>query len=153
MQQTGNLHHTQNRPDSGMQTNIFLTPADVSFQNVQYHEVNVPAVATGVYAPFNGVGHDPHPITVTVDGVVAGVGSKANAIDNIYSGDPGTPAPFAPGSITFNIPYEFKVGTGAFKQFTVVTQRSSLAADGKTLTSTKGGASVTCQVSDPTSTP
>jgi len=136
-----------------MQTNIFLTPAEVSFQNVQFREVDVAAVANGVYAPFNGVGHDPHPATLTVDGVVPGVGSRANAIDNIYSGDPGTPPPFAPGSITFNIPYEFKVGSGAFKRFATVTQRSSLAADRITLASSKAGASVTCRVSDPTSVP
>jgi hypothetical protein len=153
MQRHGGLHHTKDRPDSGMQTEIFLTPADVSFQNVQYHEVDVPAVANGVYAPFNGVGHDPNPATLTVDGVVPGLGSKANAIDNIYSGDPGTPSPFAPGSITFNIPYEFKVGAGAFKRFATVTQRSSLAADQITLASSKAGASVTCHVSDPTSVP
>jgi hypothetical protein len=153
MRRRGGLRHTKDRPDSGMQTEIFFTPADVSFQNIQYHEVDVPAVANGVYAPFNGVGHDPHPATLTVDGVVAGLGSKANAVDNIYSGDPGTPAPFASGSITFNIPYEFKVGTGAFKRFATVIQRSSLAADQVTLVSSKAGASVTCHVSDPTSTP
>jgi glycosyltransferase involved in cell wall biosynthesis len=146
------IRHTHNRPDSGLQTDIYLTPSDVSFQNVQYHEVDVPAVANGVYAPFNGVGHDPHPATISVDGVVAGLGSKANGIDSIYSGDPGTAPPFAPGSITFNIPYEFKVGSGAFKRFATVVQRSTLAADGVTLTSSKAGASITIKVSDPTST-
>ena len=153
MRRKGGLRHTKDRPDSGMQTEIYLVPADVSFQNVQYREVDVPSVANGVYAPFNGVGHDPHPATLTVDGVVAGLGSKANAIDNIYSGDPGTSSPFAPGSITFNIPYEFKVGSGAFKRFATVPQLSSLAADQITLASSKAGASVTCHVADPTSTP
>jgi len=146
------IRHTLNRPDSGLQTDIYLTPDDVSFENVQYHEVDVPAVANGVYAPFNGVGHDPHPATITVNGVVTGLGSKANGIDSIYSGDPGTAPPFAPGSITFDIPYEFQVGAGAFKRFTTVRQQSTLAADGVTLTSSKAGASITIKVTDPTST-
>lgn len=146
------IRHQQNRPDSGLQTDIYFTPDNVSFQNVLYHELDVPAVATGVYAPFNGVGHSPNPAPLSVNGVVPGLGSKVNGIDNIYSGDPGTPAPFAPGSITFDIPYEFKVGTGAFKRFATVRQQSTLAADGVTLTSSKAGASIAIKVGDPTST-
>jgi GT2 family glycosyltransferase len=146
------IQHTVNRPDSGLRTDIFFTPADVSFQNIQWRELDVPAIATGVYAPFNGVGHHPNPNPLTVDGVVPGLGSKANGIDTVYSGDPGTPPPFAPGSITFNIPYVFNVGAGAFRQFTTVVQQSTLAADGITLTSSKAGASIAIRVSDPTST-
>jgi hypothetical protein len=153
MQKTGNVHHTKDRPDSGMKTNIFITPADVSFANIQVREQDVKAVATGVYAPFNGVGHNPNPNPVPVNGVVAGLGSKVTANDNVYSGDPGTPAPFAPGAITFKIPWEFKVGSGALKVFATETQTSSLAADQVTLSSAKAGAFVTCKVSDPTSTP
>jgi hypothetical protein len=145
------IKHTQHRPDSGLRTEIFLTPADVSFRNVQYREVDIGAVASGVYAPFHGIGHDASPATITVGDVVPGLGSKANGIDSIYSGDPGTPPPFAPGSIRFSIPYEFKVGTGSFKRFTIVEQLSTLAADGVTLTSSKAGASVSIRVGDPTS--
>ena len=73
------------------------------------------------------------------------------AIDTVYSGDPGTPPPFAPGAITFQIPYQYQLQSGGpLFNFATVTQQSSLALDGHTLSSSKAGASISVQVSDPT---
>jgi hypothetical protein len=149
-----NVKHTQNRPDSGIRTKIFLLPDTVNFYNIQYHEVDVAAVCTGVYSPFNGVSHDPHPATLTLStNVVPGKGTEANAVDQIYSGDPGTPPPFAPGDITFQIPYEYKVGAGPFRQFSIVTQTSTLVRFILTdlLTSSKAGAAGVTTTGSPTS--
>lgn len=148
------VRHRQNRPDSGMRTDIYLLPDTVCFYNIEYSEVDCPAVCTGVYTPFNGVGHDASPAVLSLGMIVVpGLGTQANATDGIYSGDPGTAAPFAPGNITFDIPYRFRVGRGRWKQFATVRQQSSLAANRSTLMSVKAGASVTCRVSDPTTTP
>jgi hypothetical protein len=147
---TGTLH-TQNRPDIGMKTAIYFGPDDVSFYNIQYHEVDIACVANGVYAPFNGLGHDAHPATLSAStDVVSGSGTRMNARDTVFSGDPATAAPFAAGTETYDIPYEYKVGGGSFHRFATVRQQAALAADG-TLTATKGGASATKRVSDASS--
>jgi hypothetical protein len=77
--------------------------------------------------------------------VVAGKGTKSVNGDCAYSGDcnTGTP-PFPPGILFLLIPYEYKVGTGAFHRFDTVLQLHSLA--GNTLTTTKAGATGTTTV-------
>jgi len=145
------IKHSVNRPDVGIQTAIYFLPDDVSFYRLQYHEVDVPCVCTGVYMPFNGVGHDPHPATLSLSqDVVAGLGTKCNAMDSVYSGDPGTPAPFAPVVETFPIPYEYKVIGGAWHRFATVNQVCALA--GTNLTASKAGAAGATTVAAATST-
>jgi hypothetical protein len=146
------IRHTRDRPDSGIQTLPYLLPDTVNFYNIQYHEVDVGAVCSGVYTPFHSIGHDAHPATLTLSKtVVKGKGTKANVKDSVYSGDPGTAAPFAPGSIVFSIPYEYKVGAGAFANFATIAQTSSLAAP-DVLESNKAGASGATTVGAATST-
>jgi hypothetical protein len=133
--------HTKDRPDSGINTRPFLLPDTVNFYNVHYHEVDVGAVADGVYKPFKGFSHDPHPATISVSNtVVSKKGTQTNGSDCVYSGDPGTASPFAPGSISYDIPYEYKVGTGSFHKFATVKQVSTLDKGGSKLTSSKAGA-------------
>jgi hypothetical protein len=81
--------------------------------------------------------------------VVAGLGTQSLLGDCAYSGHCGTAPPFAAGSLTVNIPYEYKVGTGAFHAITTVAQVHSLAADGSTLTTSKAGATGTTTVASP----
>lgn len=140
---SGGNGHTVNRPDSGMRLEIFLLPDTVCFYNVDWSELDCPCAASGVYAAFNGVGHDANASSKAFSGsqtVVSGFGTKMNALDHAYSGDTGLTAPFTPGQLQFNIPNRFKVGTGAWKNFTTNVQTSSLAADGNTLATTKGTA-------------
>ncbi|HJZ74538.1 MAG TPA: hypothetical protein VKE51_22530 [Vicinamibacterales bacterium] len=143
------VKHTEGHADSGIQTQPFLLPDNVSFMNVTYHEMNTRAVVTspGVYACLKDrvhckqvpAGAACHNIPM-LDSVVAGKGTEALFPDCVYSGDCGQTAPFAPGTITFRIPYEYRVGKGPFRQFRVVTQVSALDADGSTLRSEKAGA-------------
>jgi outer membrane protein OmpA-like peptidoglycan-associated protein len=150
-----NLKHTKDRPSIGIKTDLYLFPDDVCFYNVEYRELDATAVTTGVYdhAPLRGAGHSPNPdpigFTMTV---VHGLGTKIDSGgDEAFSGDPGTPVPFAPGSISFAIPYVFSVDGGTEKQFDTVHQVHTLESDGVTLTVTKAGAKGTLQVSDATS--
>jgi peptidoglycan hydrolase-like protein with peptidoglycan-binding domain len=146
------IRHTHNQPDSGIQTRPFLLPDTVNFSNVQYREVDVPATASGPWTCHIGVGHDPHPATLTCsDTVIAGKGTRANARDTVYSGHCGGTPPFTPGHITFNIPNEYKVGSGSFHRFTTVTQQHTLAADASTCNTDKAGAHADVSVTDPTS--
>jgi hypothetical protein len=145
------VRHMQDRPDSGIVVQPFVLPDTVNFYNVQIQEVDVKAVADGVFQPYNGFGHDPHPVTATLSNtVVSGKGTQSNSGDCVDSGDPGTPPPFTPGSITFDIPYEYKVGGGSFYKFTTVRQQSVLDKDGTTLTSSKVGAVGSTTVPSPT---
>jgi len=149
MRRTSAVEHAQNRPDIGMRTAIWLGPDTVNFYNIQYREVDVACTATGVYAPFAGVGHDAAPATLSMQtAVVAGRGTRAWATDHVYSGDPGTAAPFAPGHETFNIPYEFRVFGGSFKRFARARQRCRLAADADSLSASKVGAYASIKVSE-----
>jgi len=148
------VSHTKDRPDSGIQTTSFLGPDTVNFYNTMHHEVNVNAVADGVYKPFDGKGHDPHPDTIgTTTEVVAGKGTRTLAKDKACSGDPATPAPFASGSIKYVIPYEYQVDGGAFHRFASVTQLSTFDRKSSALSTVKAGARGSTTVGSPTSDP
>ena len=143
------IKHTLNQADSGIQTQIFLGPDTVNFNKVIYRELDVAGVATpGVYScnPASG-GHcgaggggNPCPDLALTVTVVAGKGTQAVRGDCAYSGHCGTVPPFLPGSLTLSIPYEYKVGAGAFRNFATVAQVHVLAADTSTLSTDKAGA-------------
>lgn len=143
------VKHTLNQPDSGIQTRVFLGTDTVNFSRVRYRELNVAGVPTspGVYScntfstgHCSGATAGACPDKALTDTVVAGKGTQSLLGDCAYSGHCGTAPPFVPGSITVNIPYEYKVGTGAFHAIRNVPQVHTLEADASTLTSSKAGA-------------
>jgi peptidoglycan hydrolase-like protein with peptidoglycan-binding domain len=143
------IRHTVDRADSGIATQPFLLPDTVNFNRVVYREMNVGSVVTdpGAYSCFPNFGHCRRvaggacPDLTMTDTVLAGKGTQALRGDCVYSGDCVLQvAPFVPGSIIFDIPYEYKVGAGAFRQFKIVHQESNLAANATTLNSDKAGA-------------
>ncbi|WP_017296929.1 eCIS core domain-containing protein [Nodosilinea nodulosa] len=151
------VQHNANRPTSGIQTRVFLGPDTVNFGQARYRELDVAGTGTGVYScnPASG-GHcgaggggAACPDKALTNTVVAGKGTQSVLGDCALSGECCTAPPFAAGNITINIPYEYKVGTGAFHNFTTVTQVHTLAADGSTLTSSKAGATGSVTVPDP----
>jgi len=147
------IKHTLNFPDSGIQTESFLLPDTVNFGNTEYHEVDSPAATSGTYSCHSGVSHDPSPSTIPVaDTVVTGKGSGPNGRDQAYSGHCGGSSPFTPGSLSFVIPYEYRVGTGPFRRFATVIQMHTLANDASRLTSDKAGAHGETTVAAATST-
>ena len=152
----GSIVHEHDRPDSGMKVHAYFQPDTVSFEFIDVLERDVPSVANGVYAMFNGEGHKPNPKALPMLEVVPGKGTEWLPVDNIYSGDPGTAAPFAPGSITFSIPYVYGLASrgqkGPFYPMTTVVQQSLLDKDAVTLGSTKASAEVKTKVSNPTNT-
>lgn len=146
------VKHTNNRPDSGMQTEIYIFPDNVCFYNMEFLEDEINAVDTGVYALMTDKGHHPNTNFLGCSmTVVSGLGTKANAFDTCYSGYPAAAPPYAPGSRVFNIPWKFRVGSGTAKKFAAARQQHTLAADGTTLSTSKAGASAACRVNDPTS--
>jgi|GEM_PF-1361951 len=154
------VKHTNNFPDSGILLDVFLLPDNVNFNKVTYRELDVPAVVTpGAYSCNPGSGGHCSPAGLAPCGdkaltnvVVSGKGTKSVLGDCAYSGHCGGSPPFAPGSLTLSIPYEYKVGTGSFRRITTVTQVHNLAADGSTLSSSKAGGSGSTTVVAPTAT-
>jgi hypothetical protein len=123
------ISHTKDRPDIGMLTTAFLQPDTVNFYNIKHREVDARAFATGVYKPFDGIGHDANPKTIRMqDVVVAGKGTQSRIQDKVCSGDPATLPPFETGQILYVIPYEYQVGTGPFHRFTSVVQMCTLTS-------------------------
>jgi hypothetical protein len=152
---TNGLRHTVDRPNIGMHTLIYLKPDSVNFGAVWVQEEQAYAVATGVYAPFNGQPHKsgptPFPFSSTVvPGFGTLIAGAPSVGDNVYSGDPGTPPPFTPGTEVVTIPWDFQVGgtNGTWKtNFTTLTHNCSLDASG-ILTASKGGANWSCNVTN-----
>jgi hypothetical protein len=155
------VKHRVNQPDSGIQTRVFIGPDSVNFGRVRYRELDVAGVPSvpGAYscntfsAGHCGVGAGSAcPDKVLTDTVVVGMGTQSVLGDCAYSGKCGGSPPFIPGSITVIIPYEYRVGTGPFRQITNVAQVHTLEPDASTLTASKAGANGTTTVASPTVT-
>jgi hypothetical protein len=151
----GQVEHTQTFPDIGMLTRIFLGPDDVNFYRVQFLELEIACTATGVHSCHNGSGHFPNANGLgATTHVVAGRGTRMNAVDHVYSGHCGNPwaAPQV-GRMHWPIPWRYRVGNGgAWHRLTRVHQRIRCEATGR-LTATKAGASAHAQAGDATSAP
>lgn len=153
------VKHTQNQPDSGIEILPFILPDTVNFSKIRYREIDVKGIVSspGVYScnPASN-GHCGHGGTApcndlaVTNTVVAGKGTQTVLGDCAYSGHCGFAPPFTSGLLVLFIPYEYKVGTGAFRQFTLVVQSHSLAADGSTLTTSKADASGSTTVASAT---
>jgi outer membrane protein OmpA-like peptidoglycan-associated protein len=141
------IKHTKDHADSGIETLPFLLPDNVNFYNVTYRELNVGANTSGTYSCFGaGTGHCAQPAggacgdLFLTNIVVAGKGTQAVRGDCAYSGDCLEAAPQTPGMLYFAIPYEYKVGAGAYHQFRIVVQMHMLVPFSSVLTSYKAGA-------------
>jgi hypothetical protein len=141
--------HVQGTVSCGFLGRPYIKPNDVSFQYIQVREGTVAGTASGYLARKNGEPHPDGPWVSVPGPVVTGKGTKVDTIDTIASGTY-TWTPYAAGTFTWNIPWKFKVGTGADKQFTTVTQQEATDATGK-ITISKGGTSKYKNLNDPSS--
>lgn len=150
---TGSLIHDQNTPLIEMYVLVYFEPDTVSFQNIDVKELDAKAAATGVYSLFNGWSHNPNPVPAPMAGLVQGKGTQWKGSDHVGSGDPGGSPPFAPGSITFDIPYVYGAlangKNGPFYPFSTVVQQCKLDNDRETLHALKAGAHAESKVSNP----
>jgi len=146
------VRHLNGAPDCGFLARPYLLPNTVSFYRVEVREQNSRATVSGYYQPFNGVTHQPATQTesdwYTVGECCEGLGSPADCHDQIYSGY--TELPVQAGLMTFPITWDFCVETGAAKAMPGFEQRHTVTPSGDCTTS-KGGASETTQLNDPTS--
>jgi hypothetical protein len=141
-------HDAVGQPNAGFLADIYVGPADVSFMNVSFLELEIMATDSGYWTHMTDKGHHPNSKFLSLSGtVVSGKGTKAAAQDNIFSGYPGVNTPPWEGTRTWNIPWQYKVGTGSAHALTTVTQSIVTTADGTT-TASKAGASATFKLTD-----
>ncbi len=166
MDRLSGVRHERNHADFGIFTLHFILPDTVNFSNVIFQEVDVGAVVStpGAFDCFAGNDHCGKGGSggcgdlLLTDTVVSGKGTQALPIagggtDCVYSGDCQKTPPFVPGTLSFTIPYEYKVGPGGtYRRFSSAFHLSGLASDGVTLIAEKAGVKAAIKVSDGTST-
>lgn len=138
-------NHAQNTASTGFIGQAYIQPADVSFENIQIREQEVNAVGTGCFQQYfasHNVGHNPKPDFSSVSAVEGTNGSKVDGQDQVaFSGSK------CEGTITWNIPWEFKVGSGDAKVFSTVNQVGTFDAAGS-VTAAKAGGSASSNFGD-----
>jgi hypothetical protein len=142
--------HVQGTPSVGFKGRAYIQPDTVSFMNITVKEGEVAAACTGYFLPQNGQLHGEGSWIAFSSTVVAGKGTKDSAVDTIQGGDGGIGAPYSAGTFTWAIPWYFKVGAGAQKQFSTMNHVKTIDASGG-LTISKGGTSKTKALNDPSS--
>lgn len=146
------IFHTNGVPSVGMKLSIYIQPDSVSFENIEICEDDCKAEATGYLATLNGLRHAGHGAGnwVTVSGPDAGKGSIVDGTDRAEMTAPfGTP--YADGRFHWPIPWQYRVSSGSPKTFATVDQVFTSDSTGK-MTVSKGGASASAELNDPSST-
>jgi hypothetical protein len=123
-------NHVINTASTGVVIDVFILPADVSFQNISVQESDVNAVGTGCFQAYyanNNVGHNPNTSPTAI-----------GPPDNDTSGSKMTGPDLADGTgskcqggWSWTIPWSFQVGSGSQKQFATVVQSMSITAAGQ----------------------
>jgi hypothetical protein len=143
-QEPGSLvSHERGIPSVGFCGAIFVTPANVSFRNVEIFEGDAVATATNYFAYENEQLHDPTDRWVPMYAHFDGKGSLFG-IDLIH-GDADNHAPYEAGQFTWRIPWFFRVAGGEKKQFATMEHVKTIDSKGS-LTLSKGGTRVTKKV-------
>jgi type VI secretion system secreted protein VgrG len=140
---------------------MYVHPDDVNFYNIETREKDSKYVGTGSYSGYNGSYHGNYPPPERASDWFpikrhTADGSTDDVPDTIYTGDPsaavtGAAPPFKVGSGHFPITMQWRVGSGAAKDFPVSRQEDEIFADGR-CESRKGGTTEHTMHDDPTST-
>ena len=161
MKRNSGVYHTAGHPDCGWKADTFIHPNDVNFYRINTREVDSQAVTTGSYASQAGEWHGHYPLPdrasawfVMVSHTDAG-GTKVGSIDLIYSGypsfdDTGTAPPFNVGTKYYPMTHQWKVGTGAPRDFPHQVQDHEIFSTGR-CESRKGSNTEAKMYNDPAS--
>jgi GT2 family glycosyltransferase len=146
------LRHTVGTWSVGFKGEFHLMPKDVSFINMHMREGTVNATASGYLAPLAVPPIGTHPIgpDLSCTGGNITTGTKVSAIDTIFSGQ--LPPPFSVGDFVWAIPWEYRVGSSAFRRFTTANHHATAAINGRAEITKKGAGPFSRLPSDPTST-
>lgn len=150
MVRTSNLAHTVNTWSVAFEGKIYLTPKDVSFQNLQFREGFTTAVATGYLAVWNGKQHQTGSWMSIGPGNI-NTGCRVYTIDAVRSGTLGPP--YSAGDFIWQIPWEFRVGSSGSPVYSFFRNHHaySLDASGTAYIEKAGAGPFSKKASDPTS--
>jgi hypothetical protein len=134
-----NIQHVNGTCSAGFKGTSYLLPKNVSFINLEIREGTTAAIATGWLAASNG---DTHPIGswLSVTNCNLSSGCQLLATDTVYNQYPPNygSTMWGNGNFTWNIPWQWHVGTGSATQLTILIHHFVSDATGKG-TISKGG--------------
>jgi len=143
------IFHMQGFASCGFEARAYLLPNDVSFKKLNIKEGSAKAAISGYffYQTDNG---DVHPETNWLEfgSAVPGKGTKDGAFDIIHAGSDNH-TPYIDGKFTWEIPWLFKGEGGKEVKFATVSHVKEIDSTGR-VTISKGGASVSAGLNDPT---
>lgn len=133
--------HTPGTPSTGALMNIWIRPADVSFQNIQVREQEVRAVGTEYFQDSKPLHHPKEGWSSIVS--VEANGSRVEAPDTARAAA-SKPGKGNSGTLTWSIPWEYQLPADILAtaiQFKIVDQVFTMNKDGSS-TLTKAHATV-----------
>lgn len=122
------IWHEQGTASVGFKGYIYLTPMNVSFDNLQFREYSCPAILKGFYKDKYPDGYD-HPIRspVAVGSGNISTGCRVLGTDTVSTGPHTPPPPFKNNSsFTWVIPWQYLVSGGAWTEFTTATHVATM---------------------------
>ena len=107
------IQHVQGQPSAGFLGDPYIQPSDVSFYNIQVRELDCAPTKSGYYTANTQTSHGANASYVSVQDPNSN-GSPVQGTDHIWSGyiPSITGPPYQAGSLEFDIPWEYKVGSG-----------------------------------------
>lgn len=145
----GSRKHINGTASCGFLGYVAVLPfEEVSFEEIEVQEQTaLPSIASGCFE--EDFANELHPrgawVRVTE-------GNLLNATDKIFTG--GLFPPFSSGEFLWEIPVSYRqVGSGSTEETFATNQHHSLVAEDGTMTTSKGGESLTCHPDDPTTIP
>ena len=154
VQKFSGIRHFQNWWSCGYKGDVFIEPKDVSFANLFFVEEDVGASTSGWLSFLNGIGHGSGgALSIGFGNINSGAVVVSNG-DQIYSGkyrdvEHGA---YAAGNLNWAIRWDYSItGTaGSWQLITTKNQTATSTSTGK-CTISKGGSSVSRELSDPDS--
>lgn len=148
-----NVAHNNGTCSAGFKAITYLLPKNVSFSNIEAREGTTLSTATGWLAPSNNTTH-PTGSWLPVANCALSTGCLIQAVDTVYNEYPqnygGTT--WGVGDFQWNIPREWRVGTGSATQYTTLLHHFVSDSTGKGTISKDGAGPFSKNASDPTST-
>jgi hypothetical protein len=131
--------HYINKPSTGLIADVYLFPADVSFENCRFREDEAYAAGTGCFKEYfeqNKIGHQPNP---SAESIGPPISDTSGSVVKIYDKVSANATQACAGGWRWAIDCYFQVGGGGEKKFTTVMQVVEVSASG-TMKIAKAGA-------------
>jgi hypothetical protein len=154
---TSGIRHFQNWWSCGFLGDIYVEPKNVSFFNLFFKEEDANAAGSGWLGFLNGISHcDPACTAFRIgSGDITKGARVVSGGDAIFGGkyrdiERGA---YATGIVTWTIPWDYSISgnSGTFTNFFTVAQTATSISSGNCTIQKDGSATISAELSDPTS--